>query len=76
MTDAGMCGDYNSVLGMDSDEPINRFLTKVPRSRYEPATGPGTLSGLLVDIDDATGLATRVQPLRQGPCLEPAIPEI
>lgn len=76
MTDAGMCGDYNSVLGMDSDEPINRFLTKVPRSRYEPATGPGTLSGLLVDIDDATGLATRVQPLRQGPCLEPATPEM
>jgi metallophosphoesterase (TIGR00282 family) len=76
MTDAGMCGDYNSVLGMDSDEPINRFLTKVPRSRYEPATGPGTLSGLLVDIDDATGLATRVQPLRQGPCLSPAIPEV
>jgi len=76
MTDAGMCGDYNSVLGMDSDEPINRFLTKIPRSRYEPATGPGTLSGLLVDIEDATGLATRVQPLRQGPCLDPAIPEI
>jgi len=74
MTDAGMCGDYNSVLGMDSDEPINRFLTKVPRGRYEPATGPGTLSGMLVDIDDATGLATRVQPFRQGPCLEPAIP--
>lgn len=76
MTDAGMCGDYNSVLGMDSDEPIHRFLTKIPRSRYEPATGPGTLSGLLVDIDDATGLATRVQPLRQGPCLTPAVPEI
>ncbi|MBN9280985.1 MAG: YmdB family metallophosphoesterase, partial [Hyphomicrobium denitrificans] len=76
MTDAGMCGDYNSVLGMDSDEPINRFLTKIPRSRYEPATGPGTLSGLLVDIDDATGLATRVQPLRQGPCLAPATPEV
>ncbi|AGK58833.1 metallophosphoesterase [Hyphomicrobium denitrificans 1NES1] len=76
MTDAGMCGDYNSVLGMDSDEPINRFLTKIPRSRYEPATGPGTLSGLLVDIDDGTGLATRVQPLRQGPRLQPAIPEV
>ena len=75
-SDAGMCGDYNSVLGMDSDEPINRFLTKIPRSRYEPATGPGTLSGLLVDINDATGLATRVQPLRKGPYLEPAIPEI
>jgi metallophosphoesterase (TIGR00282 family) len=76
MTDAGMCGDYNSVLGMDSEEPINRFLTKIPRGRYEPATGPGAISGLLVDIDDATGLATRSQPLRQGPHLEPATPEI
>ena len=75
MSDAGMCGDYNSVLGMDSDEPIHRFLTKIPRSRYEPAFGPGSISGLLVDTDDATGLATRVQPLRQGPHLEPAIPE-
>jgi calcineurin-like phosphoesterase len=61
---------------MDSDEPIHRFLTKVPRGRYEPATGPGTLSGLLVDIDDETGLAARVQPLRQGPWLAPAIPDV
>jgi metallophosphoesterase (TIGR00282 family) len=76
MSDAGMCGDYNSVLGMESDEPINRFLTKIPRGRFEPAVGPGTISGLLIDIDDATGLATRVQPLRQGPHLEPAIPEV
>jgi calcineurin-like phosphoesterase len=76
MSDAGMCGDYNSVLGMESDEPINRFLTKIPRGRYEPSQGPGTISGLLIDVDDATGLATRVQPLRQGPHLEPATPEL
>ncbi|MBA2127055.1 TIGR00282 family metallophosphoesterase [Hyphomicrobium methylovorum] len=75
MSDAGMCGDYNSVLGMDPEEPINRFLTRIPRSRYEPATGQGTLSGLVVDIDDATGLATRAQPLRKGPHLSPALPE-
>ena len=37
MSDAGMCGDYNSVLGMDIEEPINRFLTKIPRQRFEPA---------------------------------------
>jgi metallophosphoesterase (TIGR00282 family) len=74
MSDAGMCGDYNSVLGMDSDEPINRFLTKIPRSRYEPATGPGTISGLAVDIDDETGLATNAAALRIGPHLEPAFP--
>jgi metallophosphoesterase (TIGR00282 family) len=75
MSDAGMCGDYNSVLGMDTDEPIHRFLTKIPRGRYEPSTGPGTISGLLIDVDDATGLATRAQPLRQGPHIEPAIPD-
>jgi metallophosphoesterase (TIGR00282 family) len=74
MSDAGMSGDYNSVLGMDSDEPINRFLTRIPRSRYEPAVGPGTISGLAVDIDDATGLAKKVGPLRLGPHLEPARP--
>jgi metallophosphoesterase (TIGR00282 family) len=43
MSDAGMCGDYNSVLGMVSDEPVNRFLTRIPRGRFEPAPGPATL---------------------------------
>jgi 2',3'-cyclic-nucleotide 2'-phosphodiesterase len=74
MSDAGMCGDYNSVLGMDAEEPISRFLTKIPKGRYEPATGPATLSGLVVDIDGATGLAVKAQPLRQGPHLAPAVP--
>jgi metallophosphoesterase (TIGR00282 family) len=74
MSDAGMCGDYNSVLGMESDEPINRFLTKIPRGRYEPSLGPGTLSGFAVEIDDKTGLATNCAALRLGPHLEPAAP--
>ena len=74
MSDAGMCGDYNSVLGMEADEPINRFLTKIPRGRYEPALGPGSLSGFAVEIDDKTGLATRCAAFRQGPHLEPALP--
>ena len=55
ISDVGMCGDYNSVLGMDIEEPINRFLTKIPRQRFEPASGPATLSGLAVDIDDNDG---------------------
>lgn len=75
LSDAGMCGDYNSVLGMDADEPINRFLTRIPRSRYEPASGAGTISGFAIDIDDATGLAVKSGPLRLGPHLEPAAPE-
>lgn len=74
MSDAGMCGDYNSVLGMDTDEPIVRFLTKIPRGRFEPATGPGTLSGFALDIDDATGLTKRCAAFRQGPLLEPVVP--
>ncbi|MGL4395394.1 MAG: TIGR00282 family metallophosphoesterase [Hyphomicrobium sp.] len=75
MSDAGMCGDYNSVLGMDIEEPISRFLTKIPRTRYEPALGPATLSGFAVDIDDATGLARQVAALRHGPHLEPSEPQ-
>jgi 2',3'-cyclic-nucleotide 2'-phosphodiesterase len=74
ISDIGMCGDYNSVLGMDIEEPINRFLTKIPRQRFEPASGPGTLSGLAVDIDDATGLARACTAFRMGPNLEPAAP--
>lgn len=75
LSDAGMCGDYNSVLGMEADEPINRFLTRIPRGRYEPAVGPGTISGFAVDIDDNTGLAVKSGPLRLGPHLEPATPD-
>jgi hypothetical protein len=74
ISDVGMCGDYNSVLGMDVEEPINRFLTKIPRTRFEPARGPATLSGLAVEIDDKTGLAVRCAALRMGPNLEPAEP--
>lgn len=75
MCDIGMCGDYDSVLGMQKEEPLNRFLTKIPRGRFEPAHGPATLSGLAVDIDDATGLARRVAPLRLGGVLSQTLPD-
>lgn len=68
-TDAGMCGDYNSVIGMQKAEPINRFLTKQNRERYQPAGGEATLCGVLVESDDVTGLATSIEPLRLGPRL-------
>jgi metallophosphoesterase (TIGR00282 family) len=74
MSDAGMCGDYDSVLGMDKEEPVQRFTSKIPRSRFEPANGEATLSGLCVEIDDMTGLATDVAPLRLGGKLAPAVP--
>lgn len=74
VTDIGMCGDYNSVIGMDKDEPLARFLTGLPSGRYEPADGPGSLSGVAVETDDKTGLALRIAPLRLGKPLDEAIP--
>jgi metallophosphoesterase (TIGR00282 family) len=71
MTDAGMCGDYESVIGMKKDEPVNRFVTKIPSSRFEPAMGEATISGAIIDIDDATGLATAIRPYRSGGVLTP-----
>lgn len=66
LTDAGMCGDYNSVIGMDKAEPMRRFLTGMPKGRFTPATGEATLSGVYVETDDRTGAATRVEMVRQG----------
>jgi 2',3'-cyclic-nucleotide 2'-phosphodiesterase len=73
-TDVGMCGDYDSVIGMDKDEPLRRFLTKVPGERFSPALGEATLAGLAVEVDDNTGLATAVAPLRIGGVLSEALP--
>jgi metallophosphoesterase (TIGR00282 family) len=74
MSDVGMTGDYQSVIGMDKDEPLGRFLRRIPTSKFEAANGPATLSALAVETDDATGLATRVGPVRLGGILEEARP--
>jgi metallophosphoesterase (TIGR00282 family) len=74
ISDAGMCGDYHSVLGMDAAEPVSRFLTRIPRERFEPALGPATISGLAVEIDDTSGLAVRTKGLRLGGVLSPTEP--
>lgn len=73
-SDAGMCGDYDSILGMNREEPVRRFLQKTPGARLEPASGEGSLSGVAVEIDDATGLAKAVWPVRVGPNLIEAVP--
>jgi len=65
-TDAGMCGDYNSVIGMEKEEPLRRFTRKINGGRFSPALGPGTLCGVLVETDDNTGLAISVEPIRLG----------
>jgi metallophosphoesterase (TIGR00282 family) len=74
LSDAGMCGAYDSVLGMDKEEPVNRFLRKIPGSRFTPATGDATICGVAVETDDASGLATAVAPVRIGGRLEPVLP--
>ncbi|WP_078710088.1 TIGR00282 family metallophosphoesterase [Consotaella salsifontis] len=74
-SDAGMCGDYDSSLGMDKEEPLNRFVTKIARGRMEPAQGPATLCGLAVEISDRSGLAEKVAPVRIGPHLQETLPD-
>ena len=73
VSDVGMTGDFDSVIGMSKDEPLNRFLRKIPTSRFEPASGPATLCGLAVETD-AKGLATKVGPVRLGGGLEQVRP--
>jgi len=74
LTDVGMCGDYDSVIGMEKDEPVGRFLTKIPTGRFQPAQGEATLCGVAVDLDEATGRALAVAPLRLGGRLAEAWP--
>ena len=74
LTDAGMCGDYNSVIGMDKAEPMRRFITGMPKGRFTPALGEATLSGVYIETDDQTGAATKVRMIRQGGRLEDAGP--
>lgn len=65
-SDAGMSGDYDSVIGMKKDEPMRRFITGMARARFEPAMGAPTLCGLYVETDDTTGRTTRVEMVRAG----------
>ena len=74
LTDAGMCGDYNSVIGMDKLEPLRRFITGMSSGRFMPAEGPATLSGVFVETDDRTGKALKVRMIREGGRLEQAAP--
>ena len=73
MSDVGMTGDFDSVIGMNKDEPLNRFLRKIPSSKFEPATGQATLCAIAVETD-AKGLAVKVGPVRLGGMLEEARP--
>jgi len=74
LTDAGMCGDYNSVIGMEKTEPMRRFVTGMSKGRFEPAPGEATLSGFFVETDDATGAAVAGRMVRVGGRLQDARP--
>lgn len=76
LSDAGMCGDYDSVIGMDKAEPMRRFVTGMAKGRFSPAMGDATLSGLYVETDDQTGKALRAEPFRDGGRLAPAGPSV
>jgi metallophosphoesterase (TIGR00282 family) len=74
-TDAGMCGVYQSVIGMDIAVAVERFVRKLPTARLEPAGGEGMVCGTFIETDAVTGLARRVAPLRVGHGLMEAWPE-
>jgi calcineurin-like phosphoesterase len=74
ISDVGMTGDYDSVIGMQKDEPLNRFLRKVPTTRFEPALGEATLCAVALETDDASGLARHIAAVRLGGQLEEARP--
>ncbi len=74
MTDIGMCGDYDSVIGMQKEAAIARFVRKMPGERLVVAEGEATLCAVFIETDDATGLGRRIAPLRLGGRLQPHWP--
>jgi metallophosphoesterase (TIGR00282 family) len=75
ISDVGMTGDYDSVIGMDKEEPLTRFLRKISFARFEPAMGEATLCALAVETDDGSGLARRIAAVRLGGRLQEARPQ-
>ena len=74
-SDAGMSGDYDSVIGMVKEPATLRFWKKMPGERLAPAEGEATVCGVFIETDDATGLARRIAPVRVGGRLAEAMPE-
>ncbi|MCY4305052.1 MAG: TIGR00282 family metallophosphoesterase [Aestuariivita sp.] len=70
LTDAGMCGDYNSIIGMRIEEPIQRFVNGMSKGRLTPALGVASLSGVVVEINDQTGLAMSIERISMGGCFD------
>jgi calcineurin-like phosphoesterase len=73
ITDVGMTGDYDSVIGMEKSVSLQRFRSHVPGPRNTPALGEATLCAVYLETDDRTGLASRIEPLRLGGRLAAAL---
>jgi hypothetical protein len=69
-----MSGDYDSVIGMDKEEPLRRFTRRIPAARFEPAVGPATLCGVALETGE-DGLAKKIAAVRIGGILAPAAPD-
>ena len=76
MSDAGMSGDYDSVIGVRKEIAVHKFVKKMPGEKFIPASGPGMLCGAFVVTDDATGLARSIEPVRVGIGLSETIPAV
>lgn len=74
LTDAGMCGDYDSVIGMKKEVSVARFVRRLPTEKMTPAEGEATVCGLFVETDDRTGLAIAIEPVRVGGRLRQSVP--
>lgn len=76
ISDLGMCGDYDSVLGMNKEISVRRQSVRLPYQRHEPAEGRGMACGVFAEIDNKTGMCTRIEPLRFGFGLTEHIPAV
>ena len=75
ISDLGMCGDYDSVIGLGKETCILRFTRKMPTERMQAARAEATLCAALIDVDDATGLAADIRPVRVGGRLREELPD-
>ena len=66
ISDLGMCGVYDSVIGMRKDEPVRRFLSGMRKEKFLPASGDPTICGVIAETDESTGLAKSITPVRIG----------
>lgn len=76
LTDAGMCGCFDSVIGMNKVEPVSRFVTNRANEKYTPEKGDATVCGVMVDTNDRTGLAEKIYMIRYGGRLQESLPPL